>query len=106
MNHWHVLDHYTGDDAIYRTEKRAAMRQWVRRHGGEPIVEVVCCSENCPMTEPVQVCVCSHARHEHHASAGCVVLDRSSREDENVFCACRAFTLAGEQPALFEEDAP
>ena len=56
------------------------------------------------MTDHVQVCACGHCKHHHLDGAGCVALARSSREDENAFCACRTFTLAGEQPALFEED--
>jgi hypothetical protein len=42
-DHWHVFDHYTGDDRTYTDER--LMRQWVRRHGGEGIVQIEPCDE-------------------------------------------------------------
>jgi hypothetical protein len=49
--HWHVMDHYTGDERDYTDRK--LMRQWVRRHGGEGIAEIVECDEPECAPQPV-----------------------------------------------------
>lgn len=46
-DHWHVADHYTGESRTYRPSERRNLRAWVRRHGGEPIVEIVECDGPC-----------------------------------------------------------
>ena len=51
-----------------------------------------------------RVCVCGHFEHDHLEGAGCTLTVQESRQFD-VFCACRTFVLAGEQPALFGEDA-
>lgn len=41
VRHTHVADHYTGEHRLYRPEQRRLMQQWVRRHGGLGIVEII-----------------------------------------------------------------